>query len=146
MAEKSDKEFKLEAEQNGEKQPRADAGEWIEAFLTILRTTANVHMSCRHAGVSRKTAYKWREENKEFSELWDDAVEDGLDLLEYSMFRRGIATSDRAAEFLLKVKRYKDALKLEHSGPGGGPIPVSADVVSIMDTDDDDDDKVCGDD
>ena len=132
MAEKSDEEFKLESEQNGEKAQRSDAGEWIERFLVVLAATANVGMSCRQAQISRKTAYKWKEEDKEFSDLWDDAVEDGLDVLEYSMFKRGLATSDRAAEFLLRVKRYKELFRHEHSGPGGGPISF-ANVVSIQD-------------
>jgi hypothetical protein len=138
MATKEDeKEFRLEPETNGEKDQRADAGEWIRPFLTILGISANVRMACAQAGITRKTAYKWKEENKDFSEMWDSAVEDGLDVLEYALFKRELATSDRAAEFLLKVKRYKDALKLEHSGPAGGPMPVEIsgrlDVVSIVD-------------
>jgi hypothetical protein len=140
LAEKNPKDFKLEVQQDGEKKERSDAGEWIEPFLKTLALTANVKMACRQAGITRKTAYQWKEQNPEFAELWADAIEDGLDLLEYAMFKRGVATSDRAAEFLLRVHRYKDAVKLEHSGPAGGPISLtSSNTVTIMDPDPDDD-------
>ena len=65
------------------KQQRADAGEWIHTFLTALRQTSNVFVSCREAGITRKTAYLWKEQNEEFAAAWKDAHEDGIDLLEY---------------------------------------------------------------
>jgi hypothetical protein len=126
-------DFKLEAQQDGQKDQRQDAGEWIPVFLRTLRLTANVYISCREAGISRKTAYKWRDENKEFAEQWKDAHEDGIDLLEYRCRNRAMNTSDKLGQFLLEVHRYGRKQQHEHSGPGGGPIPVRADVISIMD-------------
>jgi hypothetical protein len=126
-------EFKLEAQVNGEKEPRADAGEWIPAFLATLKTTGNVYLSCRQAGIIRRTAYKWREENPEFREAWGEAMEDAIDLLEYNGRRRALATSDRMAIFLLQAHRYGFKQQHEHSGPGGKAIPVMHDVVSIVD-------------
>jgi hypothetical protein len=64
------KEFQLEAQVNGEKDPRSDAGEWIPAFLATLATTANIYLACRQAGITRKTAYKWKEENEEFDQRY----------------------------------------------------------------------------
>jgi hypothetical protein len=134
----AEKEFKLESQVNGEKEARADDGLWVSAFIEALRLTSNVYMACRQAKVSRKTAYKRKEENEEFAAMWADAMEDGNDLLEWDLRKRGRATSDKAAIFLLQAHRYGFRQQHEHSGPGGKPIPVAMDVVSIIDEDDDD--------
>ena len=126
------KEFKLEAQVDGEKDARSDAGEWIPAFLATLATTANVYLACRQAGISRKTAYKCKEENEEFAAQWKDAMDDALDILEWDGRRRARASSDKLLMYLLDVHRYGRKYQHEHSGPGGGPIPVR-DVISIID-------------
>jgi hypothetical protein len=130
-----DKEFQLEAQVNGEKDPRSDAGEWIPAFLAMLATTANVYLACRQAGITRKTAYKWKEENEEFAAQWKDAMDDALDILEWDGRKRARASSDKLLMYLLDVHRYGRKYQHEHSGPGGGPIPVK-DVISIIDEED----------
>ena len=126
------KEFQLESQVNGEKEPRSDAGEWIPAFLATLATTANVYLACRQAGITRKTAYKWKEENEEFAAQWKDAMDDALDILEWDGRRRARTSSDKLLMYLLDVHRYGRKYQHEHSGPGGGPIPVR-DVISIID-------------
>ena len=130
-----DKEFQLEAQVDGEKEPRSDAGEWIPAFLATLGATANIYLACRPAGITRKTAYKWKEENEEFAARWKDAMEDACDILEWDGRRRARASSDKLLMYLLDVHRYGRKYQHEHSGPGGGPIPVK-DVISIIDEED----------
>lgn len=142
MVEKTDKEsgeFKLEAQTNGEsdRAERSDKGEWIPAFLKTLASTANVYLACRQADVSRKTAYKWKDENEEFAAQWKDALEDALDVLEWEGRKRARASSDKLLIWLLEVHRYGRKQQHEHSGPGGGPIPVS-DVITIVDDGEDD--------
>jgi hypothetical protein len=126
-------DFKLEPQKNGETEPRQDAGEWIPRFLTILRQTGNIYLSCREAQVSRKTVYMWREENEKFAADMKDALEDALDLLEYQGWRRAKSMSDNLLKFFLQCHRYGFKQQHEHSGPGGGAIPIRADVISIMD-------------
>jgi len=134
-------DFKLETQVNGEKEQRADAGEWIPAFLATLGTTANVHLSCRQAGVIRKTAYKWKDEDPNFAAAWKEAMEDATDLLEWAGRRRALSTSDKMLIFLLQAHRYGFKQTHEHSGPGGKPIPVSADVITIVDDGEDDENQ-----
>ena len=141
MAQKDEKDFKLEVQQDGEKEQRSDAGEWIPRFLTALRATSNVYLSCREAGISRKTAYQLKDVNEEFAAEWNDAHQDGLDLLEYTLRRRAMQSSDKLGQFLLEVHRYGRKQQLEHSGPGGAPIPVAGNVVVIMDEDDDEEES-----
>lgn len=106
-------------------------------FLATLRDTGNITASCMVAGFNRKTAYKWRESDKEFAELWDISLEIAVDKLEYVARNRAIKgvkkpiyykgelidhvyePSDRLMELLLKAHRpdkFNPVQKLEHSG------------------------------
>jgi hypothetical protein len=124
----------------------------VKAFLETLRLTANVSKSCQAVLIDRSTAYRWREEDEEFAKAWDEAIEAGYDDLEEEARRRafeGIIRkkfdkgepvidpltgeqyyereySDTLTIFLLKGGRpdkYRE--RYEHSGPGGGAIPVT---------------------
>jgi hypothetical protein len=101
-----------------------------------LRQTGNVYLSCREAKVSRKTVYLWREENEKFAAAFKDALEDALDLLEYQGWRRAKQMSDNLLKFFLQCHRYGFTQKHEVSGPGGQPIPIRADIITIMDDED----------
>ena len=115
-----------------------------EKFLEALSITANVREAAEAAGISRRTAYDHRDADEEFRKEWDEVINDAVDRLEREAWRRaaegweepvyyqgqpvGTVTkySDRMLELLLKANRdkYSDKQKLEHSGEGGGPIPV----------------------
>lgn len=55
-------------------------GRWQDAFLAVLRETANVRQACAAVGIARKTAYNHREKDAEFASEWDAAMEDAADL------------------------------------------------------------------
>jgi len=106
----------------GGRQPGAtahSAGEWCPVFLEALRAMPVVRLACEHAGISRKTAYQWREQNAEFREQWNDAIEDGIDMVEAQVHARARQTDTRAAIFLLKSHRrelYGDKVDVDVSG------------------------------
>lgn len=98
---------------------------WEQAFIKTLAQTANVHLSCHAAEVSRQMAYKKREADPEFAALWDQAIEDACDLLEATALQRAKAGSDTLLIFLLKAYRaskFRETVRNEHTGAGGGPI------------------------
>ena len=76
-----------------------------EAFLSALSKTANVSLACEESGISRQTAYRWKDENKEFSKNWDQALDDGIDMLEGIALNRARKNSDTLMIFLLKAHR-----------------------------------------
>lgn len=97
---------------------RRDAGEWRPVFLARLRATGTVRMACRAAGISRTTAYDWREADEDFARDWDEAIEDATDALEAAARARALSGSDKLLMFLLKAMRpdkYGDRLHIEHS-------------------------------
>lgn len=59
----------------------------------------------RAAKISKTEAYSWRREDEEFLKAWDDAVEDGLDMLETTVYRRAIDGSDGLLTMYLKCRR-----------------------------------------
>jgi hypothetical protein len=76
--------------------------------LTMLeRLTAGeaVGQSARAAGVSRAVAYTWKNEDSEFSAAWDDAVDEGIDMLETIAYRRAIEGSDGLLSMYLRNAR-----------------------------------------
>lgn len=114
-----------------------------DAFLAALQVGQSVGAACMAAKLGRSAAYSWRREDQEFAKLWDDAVEQGTDILEDEALRRARdgtikpiyqggkkvgsvrEYSDTLAIFLLKGRRpdkFKDRVAAEHTGRDGGPI------------------------
>lgn len=102
------------------------------AFLMTLRKTGNVSRSCAAAGISRKTAYRWKanetddDDTTEFSTRWEEVVNAYVDDLETEVDRRAFTGDDvpvvyqgelqydtdpeTGAKTLITLKRYSDAL------------------------------------
>lgn len=95
------------------------------AFLEALAQEPNVARACREAGISRKTAYKWRKDDASFREAWDEVLEASVDDLEAKAFSRALEGSDYLMRILLSAhrpERYRETSRHEVSGPDGGPV------------------------
>lgn len=122
-----------------------------ERFLKELAKRANVSAAAKAAKVDRSTPYHWRETDPEFAAAWDEAVEVAVDALEAEAWRRAATGvlepvyqkgervgqirrySDTLMVTLLKAHRrekYSEKQQLEHSGPGGEPLPATS-VVNV---------------
>ena len=95
-----------------------------------------VTLAATGAGVARQHAYRKRNRSKAFRRLWDEALEQAVDLLEGEARRRATGIkrdvwyagekvgsesvySDTLLMFLLRAHRphlYRDNVKVEHSG------------------------------
>lgn len=64
-------------------------------FLATLRETCNVTLAARAAGISRKRAYDIYNEEPDFKELWDNALQEGIDVLEAEAQRRAFGGIDK---------------------------------------------------
>lgn len=115
------------------------------AFLAVLAATCNVTASAEAAGIARKTAYEWRDEDPEFAEAWEKAKELGVEALEDEAHRRAFQGvdkpvfhqgavcgsireySDTLSIFLLKAHKpakYRDNTRMELTGADGGPVQM----------------------
>ena len=69
--------------------------------------------------MGRSTAYLWRREDPEFAAKWDDAVADGIDLLEDEARRRALEGSDKLLMFLLERRRPEVWARSKTNRPEG---------------------------
>ena len=83
-------------------------------FLKALTETCNVTEAARQIGMSRRAMYDKRDADTEFAEAWDNAVEQGIDTLEFEARRRayeGVAEPVfHRGEECGHVRRYSDTL------------------------------------
>ena len=66
------------------------ARQWRPRFLAALSVTNSVLLSARYARVARASVYAHRQEDPEFAKMWDEAIEQALDLLHSRVFQRCI--------------------------------------------------------
>ena len=112
------------------------AAAWRAAFIERLRATGNVTLAAAGAGVGRQHVYRTRNRSKKFRRLWDEALEQAVDLLEGEARRRATGTREDVwyagrvvgtkpvydsalLMFLLKAHRphkFRDNVKVEHAG------------------------------
>ena len=124
--------------------PRRD---WKPAFIEALRATGSVTRAAKYAGRSRNQAYHVRRQSEDFAAQWDDALEEGTDLLDAEARRRAVTGidkpvfykgevvgsitkySDRLLMFLLRAHRpqvFRDGGKVKQ--PGATDVDVDRDI------------------
>ena len=83
-------------------------------FIQTLEAQGTVFHAAKAAGVSRWTAYRWRQEDLEFADQWDEAIENAVDAVENVIYQRALSGDVIAAIFYLKAQRpkYRDRLNI----------------------------------
>lgn len=82
-----------------------------EKFLDNLRKGYSPSKAAKNTGPTVQSFLKWREDDDDFREEWEAAVEEGTDGLEDVATRRAKAGSDTLLMFMLKARRpnkYRD--------------------------------------
>lgn len=112
-------------------------------FLEVLGQTGSVREACAAVGISRKTAYEYRNKGGAFAERWNDLRADLVEVLEAECDRRAlkgvlepvfyqgakVGSVRRFSDVLLmfrlkglKPEMYRENASIEVAGKGGGPI------------------------
>jgi hypothetical protein len=84
---------------------------WEKSYIIALAQTGNVTLSAQMAGIARGTARERYDTSPEFRKACDDAINQGIDILEAEARRRALAGSDLLLLFLLPANRpdkYRD--------------------------------------
>ncbi len=83
-------------------------------FLKILAETGNISESSKAININRNHMVKIRERDKPFSELWDQAINVGVDTLESEARRRAYNGVDEPVfyrgDICGTIKKYSDTL------------------------------------
>jgi transposase-like protein len=84
-------------------------------FIAALTTHGTVFHAAQAAGVSRNTAYRWRNEDFEFASLWDEGHENAVDAVESVLYQKALNGDTIAIIFYLKAHRpiYRDRLNID---------------------------------
>src|SRR5687767_3489923 len=84
-------------------------------FIETLAAQGTVSHAAQAAGVSRNTAYRWRQEDREFASLWDEAHENAVDAVESVLYQKALSGDTIAMIFYLKAHRtiYRDRLNID---------------------------------
>jgi hypothetical protein len=88
-------------------------------FLDALAKGYSLSRAADEAGHAIGTFKRWRAEDKDFAQDWDDAIESGTDKLEDRARDRAMRDSDTLMTFLLKARRpekYRERTSVEYSG------------------------------
>ena len=59
------------------------------AFVEALRKDCNVSACARLVGTDRSIVYRWRKEDEDFAQAWDEAVDEALDDVEATVLDLG---------------------------------------------------------
>jgi len=85
-----------------------------DAFLAPLRETGNISAAARSARITRASAYQRRKEDGEFSDAWDDAIEEAVDALEEEARYRALIGRERKVYYkgaeVDTIRMYSDQL------------------------------------
>src|SRR5574343_383526 len=98
-----------------------------ELFFNVLSAWPNVSKACEYAGISRQTVFNYCKADEEFKKRFDEAREQGVNVVEDFAFDR-TAISDTMAIFMLKCnkpERYGDKKEINL----GGNISVNLNMV-----------------
>ena len=83
-------------------------------FLKSLSRYGNITKAAKAARVHRSTPYEWKENDEEFAEAWDVAIEEASDHLEAEAYRRAVTGTLEPVfyqgEKVGTVRRYSDSL------------------------------------
>ena len=90
--------------------------EKLTAFCAALAETCNVGRACAAVGISRQTAYTWREADPDFALAWERAMKAGLLALEDEAHRRAFEGTDEPVFYkgdeCGSVRKYSDTLAI----------------------------------
>ena len=84
-------------------------------FIETLEAQGTVLHAAKAAGVSRWTAYRWRQVDPEFDSRWDEALENAVDVVENSLYQKAVNGDTICMIFYLKAHRpiYRDRLNID---------------------------------
>lgn len=135
-----------------EEERAAQKAQFLEVFAEDMTITG----ACKAVGIGRQTFYDWKKDDGEFRAAFEDvdhAITEALEKEAYERATVGVEEpmvsagklvthvtkkSDTLLIFLLKARRpqrYRDNVKVEHTGADGGPIRTEDVTVEAVPSD-----------
>ncbi len=94
--------------------PKARSATWKTRFFAALAECGNVSHACHVAKVNRTTVYAYRQNDPEFAQSWEDALDEATDELEAEARRRALKGVEepvyQGGKLVGKVRKFSDTL------------------------------------
>lgn len=121
-------------------------------FFEGIEAGYGIGLAARHAGYTRASVYRYRDEDPEFAEHWDESKENYIEELEAEADRRAVEGiekdvyyqgrkvgtqreySDALLMFRLKAiapEKYRERQEVKHDGKVDGKLEVIRPVVNL---------------
>lgn len=91
-----------------------------ETFLSALAKGLSVSTASKAVGHTRSSMYGFRERDEEFRQEWDDAVEQGTDVIEDHVLQMGVTDKNLTALIFLLNGRRPEKFKQRHDVTSNG--------------------------
>ena len=82
----------------------AHTPETRDKFIDALANVGQVGEACKLAGIDKKTAYNWRNSDKEFAAEWTEAIDRSTSILEDEAIRRAMDKMLKSKVFWLSLR------------------------------------------
>lgn len=108
-----------------------------EEFFQALRDTCNVTIAARAGGVSRMRVYQIRAADPDFAQQWDDALQEGIDMLEREAHRRAFGGTDKPLTYQGQFTYLRDpetgnVLRDAEGNPRIATVKEHSDVLAMF--------------
>lgn len=91
-----------------------------DAFLEALGKGLSVTTAAQAVGHTRSSMYGFKERDKDFSDAWDEAVEQGTDVIEDHVLKMGLNDKNLTALIFLLNGRRPEKFKQRHDVTSNG--------------------------
>ena len=98
-------------------QKESRPGKWADTFFEALANSGVVRAATEAAKIDRSVVYDHRAHNAAFRRRWDEALDKGIDLLEFAARKLALEGNPTMLIFLLKCHRpaiYQDSIRIQH--------------------------------
>lgn len=103
-------------------------------FLEKFRENGTVYHAAKAAGIGRTAVYQWRDEDPEFAKAWEGCYRDCVEVMEQSLYKRGLAGDNTASIFWLKgadPDKYKERVHQERHEKREEKLTLEIDFKSL---------------
>lgn len=88
-----------------------------QRFLDALSECKSIKEACRVSNISRSTVYRWRDSNKRFKKLFDQANEEANDAIDDEIRRRGLEGYQEPLTSMGKLVYREEVLRDNNGKP-----------------------------
>ena len=108
---------------------------YIDFIEILTKNKFHISNACIEANISRQLYYDWLEKVEGFKQAVENAKMYQVDMAESMLYGKVLDKDFQSIKFFLQhnyPEKYRETVRSEHSGPGGGAIETDSTVTIII--------------